>query len=486
MHTSSLHPVRGTRFRMEIPGPPGGGIQSLGDGYLAATGGGDLYWFDRTAPEELEIRKLPHRIPVNRDAFLRYADAHPEELGSFFPDSFRVNDLLLRADGDQVTLYASYTHWYEPEACYALRVSQVTVAPAALLDPHAPLLWKRFFESEPCLPLKDSGHGFTGQQSGGEMIFTPDGKRIVLSVGDFEFDGLHEPRVVSQNQDLPYGKILSIDRASGEAEMVAWGMRNAQGLAFDMLGDLWETEHGPQGGDELNRIEAGRNYGWPYVTYGTHYGRFDWPLSRKQSEHEGFEAPIFSWVPSVGASDLLILEGRGFSEWRGDLFISALKSRELLRTRVRNGRVAYLETIPVDTRVRDMIEDKNGAIVLWTDNPDLRFLEVVGHEDTSGLSPEARGELLFAECRGCHPVEEGAAAGIGPNLFGVMGRQIASEPGYAYSAALRAKKGRWGPKRLELYLRNPQGFVPGTSMDYPGLEVATDRESLVAYLETRR
>lgn len=469
---------------MELPGPPGGGIQTLGDGLLAATGGGDLYWFERTAPEELEIEKLPHRIPINRDEFLSWAADHEEEMRSFFSDSFRVNDLLVRTEGHLATLFASATYWRESEACYGLRVSSVTVPPAALLDESHALDWQILFESEPCLPLKKSGHGFTGQQAGGEMVFAPDGKRILLSVGDFEFDGLNDPRNVSQDLDSPYGKLLWLDPQTGETELVAWGVRNAQGLAFDELGRIWETEHGPQGGDELNLIAPGENYGWPYVTYGTQYGRFDWPLARKQSEHEGFAAPIFSWVPSVATSDLMVVEGRGFEQWKGDLLVSALKPRDLLRVRVRNDRVAYIERIPVDTRTRDMIEDRSGAIVLWTDNPDLRFLEVAGKSGES-LSPIARGNLLYAECRGCHPIEDGAPPGIAPNLFGIVGRKIAAEPGYAYSRALREKKGRWGEKRLDQYLRSPQDFAPGTSMDYPGLKSRSDRESLIAYLESQ-
>lgn len=484
-HASALHPIQITRFRLEIPGPAGGGIQSLGSGYLAATGGGDMYWFERTAPDEIDMRKLPHRIPINRDAFLHYAAEHEDELRSYFSDSFRVSDLLLLTDDDRVTLITSYTYWHDTKACYSLRVSRVTAPPEALLDASQPLDWKLFFDSEPCLPLKEAGHGFAGQQAGGEMALSPDGTRLVLSVGDFEFDGLNDPRVVSQDQNSPYGKLLSIDLETGTVEMVAWGVRNAQGVAFDAIGRIWTTEHGPQGGDELNRIVSGENYGWPYVTYGTQYGRFDWPLSRRQSEHEGFAAPIFSWVPSVGASDLLIMDGRGFSQWRGDLIVSALKPRDLLRVRVRNDRVAYVEPIPVDTRTRDMIEDPAGAIVLWTDNPDLRFLEVVGEGTSSNLTREARGALLYAQCRGCHPISENEAGGIGPNLFGIVGKKVASASGYAYSKALREKRGRWGPNRLEAYLADPQSFAPGTTMDYPGLASAADRESIVAFLASQ-
>lgn len=484
-YSSALHPIQITRFRMDLPGPPGGGIQLLGTGFLAATGGGDLYWFERTAPEELEIVKLPHRIPMEREAFRSWAANHEEEMRSHFSDTFRVNDLLVQEKGDRVTVFASATYWREAETCYGLRVSTVTLPPEALLDEAYTLDWGVLFETDPCLPIKKTGHGFAGQQAGGEMIFAPDGKRILLSIGDFEFDGLNDPRNVSQDLNSPYGKLLWLDPQTGDTELVAWGVRNAQGLAFDELGRIWETEHGPQGGDELNQIVAGENYGWPYVTYGTQYGRFDWPLAQKQSEHKGFAAPIFSWVPSVGTSDLLMIQGRGFAEWSGDLLLAALKPGDLLRIRIRQERVAYIETIPVDTRARDMVEDQNGAIVLWTDNPDLRFLEVAGQAGGVTLSPIARGNLLYAECRGCHPIESGAPAGIAPNLVGIVGRKIASEPGYAYSASLRAKKGHWGKNRLNQYLQNPQAFASGTSMNYPGLKSASDRESLIAYLEAQ-
>ncbi len=483
-HTSSLHRFSITQFKLDLPGPPGGGIAALGSGYLAATGGGELYWFERKAPDALSVVRLPHRVPINREEFLRYADQHRDELGAFLADSFRTNDLLVIPAEDVITLLVSYTYWHEAEACYALRVSASTIPPAALLNEGTPLPWDVLFESEPCLQWKSEGHGFAGQQAAGEMALSPDGKRILLSVGDFEFDGLNDSKIIAQDQDSPYGKLLSIDRATGDTVLVASGVRNAQGIAIDEAGRVWTTEHGPQGGDELNQIVLGENYGWPYVTYGTHYGRFDWPLALEQSEHEGFAAPIFAWVPSVGTSDLLILKGRAFAQWRGDLLVSALKTRELLRVRIRNGRVAYVEPVPVDTRTRDMIEDRDGAIVLWTDTPDLRFVEYLDETDaySGSLTQEQRGELLFAACSGCHAIEEGAADGIGPNLWGIMNARIASSPGYAYSAALRTTSGAWTTQRLDAYVADPPSFARGTTMQYDGLKSEADRSSLIAFL----
>jgi len=124
--------------------------------------------------------------------------------------------------------------------------------------------------------------------------------------------------------------------------------------------------------------------------------------------------------------------------------------------------------------------------VLWTGNPDLRFIAPLDLEDAlaHALTPADRGRVLFARCRGCHPSTKGEPDGIGPNLWGIADRAVAAVPGYPYSPALRAKGGTWTAERLGAYVHNPGRFAPGTTMQYDGLPTARDRQSLLAYLRT--
>jgi glucose/arabinose dehydrogenase len=179
--------------------------------------------------------------------------------------------------------------------------------------------------------------------------------------------------VVAQDAAFSYGKTIAIDVADGGSSFFTIGHRNAQGLYIDHSGHIWSTEHGPQGGDELNRLIRGGNYGWPYATYGTEYGALSWPLNKPESEwkEQRYQHPVFAWVPSIGVSNLVVVEQGLFSRWYGDLLISSLRQETIFRTRLRDGQVAYLEPIVIGSRIRDILEGHDGSIVLWTDDDTL-------------------------------------------------------------------------------------------------------------------
>jgi glucose/arabinose dehydrogenase len=137
-------------------------------------------------------------------------------------------------------------------------------------------------------------------------------------------------RLEAQNPDSDFGKILKIDLRTSTKSHVSIGHRNPQGLTITASGAMYATEHGPQGGDELNLIVPGKNYGWPIETYGAHYGKYDWPVQTRNAK--AFERPVLAWVPSIGVSNLIELENF-HPAWNGDLLVESLKAQSLFRLR---------------------------------------------------------------------------------------------------------------------------------------------------------
>lgn len=161
-----------------------------------------------------------------------------------------------------------------------------------------------------------------------------------------------------------------VTRAGARPEIWSYGHRNVQGLAIHPdTGDVWTNEHGPQGGDELNRIQPGRNYGWPVIGYGVNYQT---GLAIHAGTHrEGMEQPTHVWVPSIGTSGLMIYTGDRFPEWRGNLFVGGMARQRLARLTLDGQRVVNEETlVPQMGRVRDVRQGPDGNIYLVTDNRD--------------------------------------------------------------------------------------------------------------------
>jgi glucose/arabinose dehydrogenase len=143
----------------------------------------------------------------------------------------------------------------------------------------------------------------------------------------------------------------------------AYGVRNPQGLAFDpRQGDLWESEHGPRGGDELNRIVRGANYGWPVVTYGMNYDGT--PISDK-THAPGMVDPVLYWTPSIAVSEIEFYTGNRFPKWKNNLFVGSLAQQKFLRLVVEKGKVVHREEIFERLgRVRDIKTGPDGLIYL--------------------------------------------------------------------------------------------------------------------------
>lgn len=480
LETTSLHIVRLlTHERAVRSAGTGGGLELLGPGVLAATGDGGFYYLSQgPSPDVLNSQRLPYEAPLNRDEFFKDTGVSGSDA------QFRVADLLIQPLGDRVRLFVSHHYWHREERCHTVRVS-VTEAPVeSLLDGTARLGWTTLYETRPCLPMLTGDYPFVGIQVAGRMVQL-DSMTILLAVGDMGFDGWNSPLNLPQDSLADYGKTIRIDVETGESRIYTYGHRNPQGLHVAPDGRIWSTEHGPQGGDELNLIVEGANYGWPFVTYGTDYGLMSWPLSEEPGRHTGYTAPVFAWTPSIGVSSVISVEKDLFSAWRGDLLVASLNWQMLFRVRIENDRAVLVEPLlRAPGRIRDIVEAPDGRIIMLYDDGGIGVLE-----PASAIGPrpyaddvQLEGARLFGGCQGCHSIGDGSDHGIGPDLRGVVGREVASAPGYRYSKALARLSGSWTPDRLDRFLADPRAFAPGTSMRVHPIYSAESRRMLIEYL----
>jgi glucose/arabinose dehydrogenase len=265
-------------------------------------------------------------------------------------------------------VYLSYAHG--DRARNATRIARARLDGNRLTD------LKVIFE---VAPLKD-----TPVHYGGRMAWLPDGT-LVMTTGDgFDF------REDAQKKDGLLGKVIRIrddgsvppdnpfvGQAGVRPEIYSLGHRNPQGLAYDAAsGRLYAHEHGPQGGDEVNLIRAGANYGWPIATKGRDYsGASISPFKT----YPGMADGIVVWTPSIAPSGLAIYRGDGFPQWRGDLLVSALVAKEVRRVDLDDaGRVLGQEPLfkELNARIRDVRAGPDGAVYLLTDEADGKLLRV--------------------------------------------------------------------------------------------------------------
>jgi glucose/arabinose dehydrogenase len=165
-------------------------------------------------------------------------------------------------------------------------------------------------------------------------------------------------------QDGPFA-----DRTEAIPGIWSYGHRNPQGLALDPRNDdIWSTEHGPRGGDELNLIEPGNNYGWPIITYGMNYNGT--PMTA-ETAREGLEQPVIHWTPSIAVCGLDFYDGDAFPGWKHDLFVGALAQQEVRRLRIRDRKVTEQEIVLKDLgRVRDVATGPDGFLYVLLNKPD--------------------------------------------------------------------------------------------------------------------
>ncbi|MCF3974207.1 PQQ-dependent sugar dehydrogenase [Paracoccus salsus] len=218
---------------------------------------------------------------------------------------------------------------------------------------------------------------------GSRLVFDNDGGLFVTTGDRGGLDSRHE----AQKLNTTVGKVVRIDPMTGEPmgagiegampEIWSWGHRNMQGAALSPDGHLWTIEHGPAGGDELNRPEPGKNYGWPDVTYGEEYDGN--PILEGLTQKEGTEQPVYYWDPVIAPGGMVFYDGAMFPDWQGDLLIGGLQSSSLVRLELEENRVTgearHLQNIG---RVRDVDVAQDGAIMLLTDEQNGTLFRVTG------------------------------------------------------------------------------------------------------------
>jgi glucose/arabinose dehydrogenase len=219
---------------------------------------------------------------------------------------------------------------------------------------------------------------------GSRIVFRGDGT-LFITQGDRQ-----NQRPLVQDLTTGIGKIVRINadgstppdnpfvgRDGALAEIWSYGHRNLQGATLHPeTGQLWTVEHGARGGDELNHPEAGKNYGWPVITYGVDYSGASIGEGRSK---EGMEQPVYYWDPVIAPSGMIFYTGSAYPGWQGSLFIGSMQPGLLVRLELDNGRVTSEERYlgDLDERIRDVQQGPDGLLYLVTDNQEGRILRLL-------------------------------------------------------------------------------------------------------------
>lgn len=396
----------------------------------------------------------------------------------------RYTDVLHVRHAGRAWLIVSYTEWHPEEKCFTTTLARLEVPagqPPGAWTSKTP--WEVVARTQPCLrpfTYEENSDMIMGLEAGGRLAVL-DGARIAWTTGSYERDDRHHgpdySDALGQSESGQYGRVLEVDFLSGQIRELAKGLRNPQGISVDAQGRIWVTDHGMRGGDELNLVTEGANFGYPAVTYGVHYDGKPAVNSERHGNHDGYTKPVVAFVPSIGTGCVVAIEGVHYA-WNGDLLICSMSNGALYRAHVEDGRAMYVEQIGIGIRPRDMAILKDGTVAVWTDNrrvlffkaeagagPAEKVMDSVAAQVPAALRQEVTRNLNM--CWQCHSLAKDQH-GMGPSLHEVCGRPLAATGFNAYSPALRQKGGAWTAERLTAYLANPQAFVPGTTMAWNG------------------
>ena len=361
-----------------------GSIAFLNDKLIYMQGDGQQIFLFDGENSNFEFKNIKaEKLPIGRDEFIK---KHEKIHGTArLKNFFGLRDIMISKfkSFNTTSIFVSSLDYDIDNDCYRISIfrNEFVVADKTKLKK-----WKKIFSTKQCL-TEDTNYQKLFYLSGsGGRIVKYDENNILLSTGNFDGDGFYSSYIYSQDSSNDYGKIIKINLKESTSEIFTTGHRNPQGLFLVDKDYILSTEHGPKGGDEMNLIKQGKNYGWPFATFGTDYGSKSTKTDKTKNSHNGYEKPIFSWGNQFAASQLIVYKSDYLDKWKGNIITSSLAGRRLIRMVFDQERksIVYTENIPIGKRIRDIVEAPNGKIALLTDQmgvdgfkevPEIIFLE---------------------------------------------------------------------------------------------------------------
>lgn len=293
----------------------------------------------------------------------------PNNLNSYLNDNLSYNNMYMRVQSaayykNNRSLYLSYVRYID-KSCKKFVISKIIFDKDSLSFNRG---WTDIFLSQ-CIDINRASH-----EGGGKILIHNDNLYFTIgypdSIGLGEDENFTSDHIYnSQDINSQFGKVFLLDLNNNVLELLSIGHRNPQGLIFIADADkLLETEHGPQGGDEINLIIKNKNYGWPFETYGNRYGKNNYDLPVRTPSNLMIEKPLYAFVPSIGIS--AIVKSETFhKKWMNDLLVAGMSSKSIHRLKFDKDfqRVIFQEQIKLEARIRDIIES-NGSIYTLTDH----------------------------------------------------------------------------------------------------------------------
>jgi len=320
-------------------GERGAAITALNDGRYLLGGGKNgfaLYLFDPATGSEKILGKV-------------------ENFTQRFNDSrFAITDIgLLAQSANRVEAVVSFPRYDRTRDCVNVVLGAYQIELGAKPSVKRTATW---FTSKPCVPVSAVQHA-------AGRIEVIDKANVYMTVGDLGFTKIDQ---VKTRQDL--GSVLKISKS--KVEKISQGHRNQQGILL-IGSDLYTSEHGPRGGDELNLITRGQDYGWPAVSYGQPYSSGDYVKPGVTGSHEGFTKPLTYWVPSVAPTELVQLPST-WGQWSSQIVMGTLREESLIFIQLTNRTtVGEITAVNVGERIRDLAISKSGQMLATTDSGKL-------------------------------------------------------------------------------------------------------------------
>jgi hypothetical protein len=324
-------------------GERGAALAIMADGRLLLGGGGNgstLFIYD----------------PIKKNTVL--AGRAIKETERINDSRFAITDIgILSESATRADLLISFPTYNRASDCVSVHLYRYTLNLGSKPSLTRGKLW---FKSNPCVPISAVQHA-----AGRLQVINKNS--AYLTVGDLGYSKIDD---ANRRGDL--GSVFKVSATSHEK--ISQGHRNQQGIV--LIGkDLYTSEHGPRGGDEINIIEKGVDYGWPAVTYGEPYSSGDYVKPQLTGNHDGYKKPLTYWVPSVAPTELVQLPSAQWGAWSGQMVMGTLRDESLIFIKLLDpNKVGEMTTYPVNERIRDLEVGANGQMIATTDSGKLLFI----------------------------------------------------------------------------------------------------------------